>query len=76
LNFMFNKHNQRIDLQENNIRLLDPANMFKRGYSLSLFNGKAISANNLPNKGEIITTQFSGGKVISEVKDINLLNDK
>ncbi len=76
LNFMFNKHNQRIDLQENNIRLLDPANMFKRGYSLSLFNGKAISANNLPNKGEIITTQFSGGKVISEVKDINFLNDK
>jgi len=68
--FFFNKQFQVIELQENNIRLMDPINLYKRGYSLTLLNGKSINPQRIPKTGDHLISHFYGGKVISEVNEV------
>lgn len=74
LNFLFKRQLQNIELQENNIRLMDPVNLYKRGYSLTLWEGKSMNPDRIPKSGDALITHFYGGKVISEVKDV-IVND-
>ena len=61
------KEKERIHLNENAIRLLTPENILKRGYTITLKDGKIIkSAENL-NLNEEIETQFADGKVKSKI---------
>ena len=45
-----------LNLLENTVRNLDPQNVLKRGFSLTMFNGKTINELNLPMVGDEITT--------------------
>lgn len=45
-----------LNLLENTVRNLDPQNVLKRGFSLTMFNGKSINELNLPIVGDEITT--------------------
>ena len=45
-----------LNLLENTVRNLDPQNVLKRGFSLTMFNGKTINELNLPIVGDEITT--------------------
>jgi len=74
LNFLFKRQLQQIELQENNIRLMDPVNLYKRGYSLTLWEGKSMNPDRIPKSGDSLITHFYGGKVISEVQDV-IIND-
>jgi exodeoxyribonuclease VII large subunit len=50
------------------IELLHPDNILKRGYSITLKNGKAIRSADEVSEGEFITTKFYQGEIESEVR--------
>jgi exodeoxyribonuclease VII large subunit len=54
---------------ENTMRLLDPANVLKRGYSLTLKNGNRITHPAQVIPGDILTTRTPGGEISSRVVD-------
>jgi exodeoxyribonuclease VII large subunit len=48
-------------------QLLSPENALKRGFSLSLLNGKMISSSKQAKEGDILETVFFDGKLKSKV---------
>ena len=54
------------------LRLVDPQTILKRGYSLTMLNGKILKSVQLVKEGDIIETRLSDGKVESEVKGKSL----
>jgi exodeoxyribonuclease VII large subunit len=60
---------QRVALEnlETNVRNLDPVNVMKRGYSITLARGKAVRAAGELAPGELITTRLYAGTVTSTV---------
>jgi len=50
---------------ENSVRLLDPRNVLKRGFSITLVNGKALTEENEVKSGEEITTLLYNGTIKS-----------
>lgn len=53
---------------QDKLRLVDPLNILKRGYSLTLVNGKILKSVKLINKGDVLETQLKDGKVMSRVE--------
>jgi exodeoxyribonuclease VII large subunit len=53
---------------ENQLRLLDPETLLKRGYTLSLINGKPLGPKAAKQIGQTLETHFQFGKLISEIK--------
>jgi exodeoxyribonuclease VII large subunit len=53
---------------QDKLRLVDPMNILKRGYSLTLVNGKILKSVKLINQGDMLETQLRDGKVISRVE--------
>lgn len=54
---------------EQSIRLMDPTNVLKRGYSITTIHGKTISMDNTVDVGDIIQTQTAEFEITSIVKD-------
>lgn len=52
------------------IHLLNPLNVLKRGYSLTLLKGKVLKDVNLVTKADIIDTRLHNGTITSTVEDI------
>jgi len=53
---------------EKNLILIDPKNVLKRGYSITRIAGKSIQPDEeLPQKGQIVETEFYQGKIKSVV---------
>lgn len=52
------------------LRLVDPQNILKRGYSLTMLNGKIVKSVNQLKDGELLVTRLSDGNVESTVKGI------
>ena len=50
---------------ENSVRLLDPRNVLKRGFSITLVNGKAVTDESEVSSGEEITTLLYNGTLKS-----------
>lgn len=50
------------------LRLIDPQNILRRGYSLTLLNGKIVKTVDQINKGDLIETKLSNGIVESMVQ--------
>lgn len=59
-----------VENAEAKIRLLDPVNILKRGYSITFFEGKVLKESNTVNKTDIIFTRLSSGTVTSIVEGI------
>jgi exodeoxyribonuclease VII large subunit len=53
------------------LRLVDPQNILKRGYSLTMLNGKIIKSVNQIKTGDQLETRLSDGTVESTVKGIS-----
>ncbi len=66
----FVRQEQNLAQLEKNIRLMDPQQLLKRGYTLSLFQGKAISSQNPVKPGDLIETLTFDQKIMSEVKQV------
>ncbi len=56
---------------EKNINNMSPESVLKRGYSITLFNGKAIKSADMLKKGDTIQTRVLGGVIDSTIKSID-----
>jgi exodeoxyribonuclease VII large subunit len=56
---------------ERQVRHLDPVHVLKRGYSITMLNGKAIRDHNAVKTGDTIQTRLFKGAIISSVKDLS-----
>lgn len=67
--------NQQMHLTqfEKNIQFINPENLFEKGYSITLFNGKVISKENQPNRGDTIITQGTLGNIESVVEKVDII---
>ena len=63
-----NNQNNYINQWQTKIELLHPENILKRGYSITMKNGKAICNADQVTKGEIIFTKLFQGEIQSTVK--------
>jgi exodeoxyribonuclease VII large subunit len=61
------KEGERLRLNENAMRLLRPENVLKRGYTLTLKEGKIVKSVNDLAVGETIETRFADGKTESKI---------
>jgi exodeoxyribonuclease VII large subunit len=65
---MILKQGMRIDQAEQQVRLLDPVNVLKRGYSITYSKGKVLKDAAEAILGDEIITQLHQGTVCSEIK--------
>jgi exodeoxyribonuclease VII large subunit len=56
------------------LRLVDPQNILKRGYSMTLLNGKIVKSVEQLNEGDRLKTKLSDGMVESIVENKNFTN--
>ena len=63
-----NRSNHHLELLSQRMELLDPTLLLKRGYSITLHNGKAIKSQKELKKGDIIITRLANGEVESVIK--------
>jgi exodeoxyribonuclease VII large subunit len=61
------KEQERINSNQKSARLLDPVNILKRGYTITLFKDKIVKSAQRLNVKDEIETRFSDGKVISKI---------
>lgn len=65
INVRLSKEEMKVNGLENSVRLLDPRNVLKRGFSITLVNGKAVTDENEVQSGEEITTLLYNGTLKS-----------
>jgi len=58
---------QALDAFEKSLRHLDPKNVLKRGYSITLQNGRAVTSSSELRPGEIVSTIFFDGTAESQI---------
>lgn len=61
------KEKERIHLNENTVRLLNPENVLKRGFTLTLSDGKIVKSVKKLKLSEELETQFADGTVKSKI---------
>jgi exodeoxyribonuclease VII large subunit len=64
----FLKHQNALQQMQTKIELLYPDNILKRGYSITMKNGKALRSSEEVAPGEEIVTKLYSGEVVSVVK--------
>jgi exodeoxyribonuclease VII large subunit len=64
---MIFKEQERIHFHQNTARLINPENVLKRGYTLTLKEGRIIKSTNQLNINEEIETRFADGSVQSKI---------
>lgn len=66
---MVKQQKQKLAYFEKSNKLNDPAEVLKRGYSLTYFNGKLIKDSDLLEVGSLIETKFRDGRISSVVEN-------
>ena len=64
---MIFKEQEKIHINENSVRLLNPENILKRGYSLTLKDGEIVKSAAQLNVNDELETRFVDGKVKSKI---------
>lgn len=59
--------NHRLELLSQRTEAADPARLLKRGYSITLHNGRAVRSASELKDGDLIETRLGTGKVVSKV---------
>jgi len=62
-----NNTNNKVAVLENSLKILDPENVLKRGYTITSLDGKIIKKRVQLKKDDMINTRFSDGSVSSKV---------
>jgi exodeoxyribonuclease VII large subunit len=68
VNRLIADQNVVIEKLDQQLRLLDPQNILRRGYSITFHKGKPLTGVDGLNPGEIITTRLYKGEIKSEIK--------
>jgi exodeoxyribonuclease VII large subunit len=58
---------QSLSVMLNSLKILDPRNILKRGFTITSMNGVIITSATKIRKGDVISTRFRNGSVDSEV---------
>ena len=64
------REDSRLTIFEKIVRHLDPANLLKRGYSITFANGKVLRSISEAKAGSLINTQLSDGTVQSKIEEV------
>jgi exodeoxyribonuclease VII large subunit len=64
---MIFREQEKIHINENSVRLLNPENILKRGYSLTLKDGEIVKSAVQLNVNDELETRFADGKVKSKI---------
>lgn len=59
------QHEHQLEITDHRLKLLDPQQILRRGYSYTLLNGKAVTSSKQVEKGNRLTTIFADGSVDS-----------
>jgi exodeoxyribonuclease VII large subunit len=70
LNVVSNNRNRLTGFQ-NMLKILDPENTLRRGYTITSLNGKILKSSDQLNMDDIIDTRFTDGSVASKVFERN-----
>ncbi len=68
---IFRTEKKNLNSIQEKLRLVDPQNILKRGYSLTMMDGKVVKSVGQLKKGVIIETRLSDGTVESKVEKIS-----
>jgi exodeoxyribonuclease VII large subunit len=68
---LFKTQNEKVKHLEHGVRLLDPTNVLRRGYSITYFNDKAVRSVSELSKGDNIRTRVFEGSIESKVEGLN-----
>jgi exodeoxyribonuclease VII large subunit len=71
--FMQNKKNT-LEALEKNISHMDPVNILKRGFTITMHNGRVLKSYKEVNEGDQLTTLTADGHVISKASDAKKSN--
>ena len=63
----FSRQNSRLEFAGQLLNMANPENILKRGYTLTLKDGKIVKSTSSLKKGDVISTRFSDGNIQSEV---------
>ena len=63
------KERHRLDLWEQQVKAASPELLFKRGYSITLWNGKAVTDAARVKPGDRLETRVMYGKITSTVTE-------
>jgi exodeoxyribonuclease VII large subunit len=63
---------KNLNLIQEKLRLVDPQNIIKRGYSLTTLNGKIVKSVSQLQKGDLLETRLSDGSIESKVEKISI----
>jgi exodeoxyribonuclease VII large subunit len=66
---LINNYKSRLTGLDNTLKILNPENVLRRGYTITSYNGKILKSSNILNKEDIIETRFADGNVSSRVVD-------
>jgi exodeoxyribonuclease VII large subunit len=66
-NYLLSKESERLHLNENSVRLLNPEKVLKRGYTLSMKDGKIVKSAKQLSAGDEMETRFADGSVKSKI---------
>jgi exodeoxyribonuclease VII large subunit len=72
----FKSHTADLVNLEKNVRNMSPENVLKRGYSITVLNGKAVTSIQKIKQGEIIKTILHEGEVVSTVNSTSKPTDQ
>lgn len=62
------KETHRLSLLEHRVMAASPEHLLKKGYSITMLNGKAVTDTSTLKKGDRIVTMLHRGKIESEIK--------
>ena len=65
---IFERSLNNVEKLEQSVRLMDPINVLKRGYSITTARGKTVNENNPVKPGDVIITRTANYLIESEVK--------
>jgi exodeoxyribonuclease VII large subunit len=71
--FIHNKKNT-LEALEKNISHMDPVNILKRGFTITMHNGRVLKSYKEVNEGDQLTTLTADGHVISKTSEANKSN--
>lgn len=66
------RERHRLQLFEQRFQSLDPSLLLKRGYSMTLSNGRIVTDASQVSRGDALTTCFANGRLTSVVSEVQL----
>lgn len=73
--FFFKNLNDKMVNIERSVNNMSPKNVLKRGYSITMLNGKVLKSHKQAKQGDMVDTLIVDGNILSQVKTITKSDD-